>query len=51
MLPDLALAVLKVIGDIVLEAMQGQTPEQKKQMWEWYIEDMKWWRNKLKIEN
>ena len=27
----------------------GQTPEQKKQMWDWYIQDVKWWRKLLNI--
>ena len=36
--------VIELLLEIVLEAMRGQTPEQRAQMWQWYIEDMKWWR-------
>ena len=34
--------------EIVLEAMRGQTVEQKKILWDWYIEDQKAWREDLK---
>ena len=30
--------------DVILKMMDGQTPEQKAQLWQWYIEDMKAWR-------
>ena len=42
--------VLELILEIVKMAMEGQTPEQKKQMWDWYIEDMKRWRKIFKLE-
>lgn len=42
--------LLELLLELVLEAMKGQTPEQKKQMWDWYIEDIKWWRKFLGIE-
>lgn len=44
------LKALEVLLEIVLEAMKGQTPEQRKQIWDWYIEDVKWWRKVLKID-
>ncbi len=34
---------------IVLEAMDGQTPEQKSKLWDWYIQDVERWRKWLKI--
>ncbi len=37
---NLASKALDLIGKIV----DGQPPEVKKQLWEWYIEDMKAWR-------
>jgi len=41
---------LELLLEIVLEAMRGQTPEQKKIIWDWYIEDIKWWRKVFKVE-
>lgn len=41
---------LELLLQIVLTAMEGQTPEQRKQIWDWYIEDIKWWRKALKID-
>ena len=38
------LRVIELLLEIVLEGMKGQTPEQRKIMWDWYIEDIKWWR-------
>ena len=37
---DLAIAALRVIEKII----DGQPAEVKKQLWEWYVEDMKSWR-------
>jgi hypothetical protein len=41
--------IVELLLEIVLEAMRGQTPEQRRVMWDWYIEDVKWWREVLKI--
>lgn len=30
---------------------EGQTPEQKKQLWDWYIEDMKFLRGVFNIKD
>lgn len=38
---DLAIAALCLLEKIV----DGQPPEVKKQLWEWFIEDMKGWRD------
>jgi hypothetical protein len=37
--------------EIVLEAMRGQTPEQKEKMWQWYIDDVERWRKILKLND
>jgi len=38
---DLAIAAIQLIGKII----DGQPPEVRKQLWEWYIDDMKGWRD------
>lgn len=48
MIPGEQIVVL--ILQIVLKAMEGQTAEQRKQIWDWYIEDVKWWRQLLHLE-
>lgn len=30
---------------------EGQTPDQKKQIWDWYIADQKRWRKHFKIDD
>jgi hypothetical protein len=45
------LALLELALRIVVLAMEGQTPEQKKQMWDWYIADVTRWRKLLKLED
>lgn len=42
--------IIELILEIALEAMKGQTPEQKKIMWDWYIEDVKFWRKLFRLE-
>lgn len=44
------LQLANTIGLIVLEAMKGQTPQQKEAIWNWYVEDVKWWRKWLKLD-
>jgi hypothetical protein len=39
----LALAT-KAIAEMITAIVEGQTPEQKAQVWTWYIEDQKFWR-------
>jgi hypothetical protein len=34
------LVIVELILKIVLTAMEGQSPETKKQLWEWYVEDI-----------
>lgn len=43
--------VLVLLLEIVLEAMRGQTPEQKKVMWDWYIDDVRRWRKILGLDS
>ena len=44
------LTIIELILKIVLSAMDGQTPDQKQKMWEWYIVDMGRWRKLLKLD-
>ena len=37
---DFGIELIKLIREVI----QGQPPEVKKQLWEWYIEDVKAWR-------
>lgn len=43
MAPELV-ELAKLICQIVLAAMDGQTPEQKAKLWEMYIHDVEAWR-------
>lgn len=38
------------LTELAILIAQGQPPEVKKQIWEWWIEDVRWWRKALKIE-
>jgi len=42
--------IIELILRIVLEAMQGQTPEQKAVIWSWYVKDVEAWRKLLKLD-
>jgi hypothetical protein len=44
------LAIIELVLRIVLAAMEGQTPEQKQKMWDWYITDVERWRKLLKLD-
>lgn len=37
---DFAIALINLISKVI----EGQPPEVRKQLWEWYIEDVKAWR-------
>lgn len=41
--------IIQLFLEVVLEAMRGQTPEQKKIMWDWYIENIQFWRKVFNI--
>lgn len=45
------LAVIELLLKIVLTAMEGQSVEQRSQMWGWYIKDVEWWRKQLKLDD
>ena len=45
------LSTLDLLFRLVLVAMEGQTPEQRKQIWDWFIQDVTWWRKALGIED
>ena len=36
---------------LVTVIVEGQTPEQKKQIWDWYIEDVTRWRKLFKLDS
>jgi hypothetical protein len=40
--------VIEALTKLVTVIVEGQTPEQKKIFWDWWIEDMKFWRDLLK---
>ncbi len=44
------LTIIELILRIVLSAMDGQTPEQKQKMWDWYVHDVERWRKLLKLD-
>ena len=39
---------IQAVAEMVTEISQGQPPDVKKQMWEWWVEDIAWWRGLLK---
>ena len=41
---------VEAIASLVGKIMDGQTPEQKKVLWDWYIEDMRRWRKLWGLE-
>jgi len=38
----------KAIAEMITAIVEGQTPEQKAQVWAWWIEDQKFWRDVFK---
>ncbi len=44
------LRLIELLLEIVKLAMEGQTPEQRAKMWDWYIADVERWRRLLKLE-
>ncbi len=42
--------LITALTKLVQTAMDGQTPEQKKILWDWYIQDVKFWRKLLQID-
>lgn len=49
--PITALAnLITALTKLVTVIVEGQTPEQKKQIWDWYIEDVKRWRKLFHLD-
>jgi hypothetical protein len=49
--PITALAnVISEVTKLVTVIVEGQTPEQKKQIWDWYIADVARWRKAFRID-
>ena len=42
--------IIELALRIVLLAMEGQTPEQRAKMWDFYLKDLEWWRKFLKLD-
>lgn len=42
---NLIIELTKLVSTIV----EGQPPEVRKQLWEWYVQDIKFWRKLFKI--
>ena len=42
--------IVKALALLLEKVTDGQTPEQKKIMWDWFIKDVQWWRVKLGID-
>lgn len=49
-LTALALAT-KAVAEMITEIVKGQTPEQRAQVWAWWIEDQTRWRKLFKISD
>lgn len=47
-IPELILSIIHTLLLIVLEAMKGQTAEQKAKMWDRHLERMEWWEGLFK---
>jgi hypothetical protein len=42
--------LITALTRLLTVAIEGQTPEQRKQMWDWYIADVRWWRKLFKLD-
>lgn len=42
--------LITALTNLVRVIAESQTPEQRKQIWDWYIEDVKRWRKLLKLD-
>ncbi len=43
-------AMIEALTKLVTVIVEGQTPDQKKQIWDWYIADVARWRKAFKID-
>jgi hypothetical protein len=44
------LTILELLLKIVLLAMEGQTPAQREKMWDMYLRDLEWWRQRFTLD-
>lgn len=44
------LVILELVLRIVVLAMEGQSPEQRQRIWDWYLTDVERWRALLKLD-
>ena len=44
------LIVVGVLLWLVNTIIASQPPDVQKQLWEWYVKDIAWWRKALKID-
>jgi len=42
--------VVTAIANLISKLVDGQTPEQKKKMWDWFIADVERWRAFFKLD-
>lgn len=45
-----AVTLITAITNLMNTIVEGQTPEQRKQMWDWYIADIERIRKMLKLD-
>lgn len=43
--------LITALTTLVTKVMEGQTPEQRKQLWDWYIADVARWRKWFKLDD
>ena len=43
--------LIAAITNLVTKVMEGQTPEQRKQLWDWYIADVAKWRKLFHLDD
>jgi hypothetical protein len=50
MIPELFIELVKSLNVLLTELIKSQPPEVQRQLWEWYVQDVKWWRHFLHID-
>lgn len=48
--PTAFVTLANSIIQLIIKISEGQPPEVRKQLWEWYVKDIAWWREFLKID-
>lgn len=48
--PTVFVALATELTKLVTTMIASQPPEVQRQMWEWYVRDVAWWRKFLKID-